>query len=152
MPPPPWSVYHDDLLVADNVELLRLVKADKVKWSREDPLVAERAGSNAFEDYPADRLHEVEAPAVAVSVFRRDCLRARGIDWPDLIDRWGDDYGIAVIGAGAVRLAGQGVIKWPNSQDESHCMIYTREGTQKSPKDSKRLAKLTKMLASPPRR
>lgn len=118
-----------------------------VKWA--DDSSVERIGKNAFQDYPADRLHEVGAPAVAVSVFRASCLAARDLGWEDLRSRWGEHYGVAMITAGAARECGQGIVKWPNDQDISHAMIFVTVGSAKTRSHQKQLSDAAVLLHPP---
>jgi hypothetical protein len=118
-----------------------------VKWST-DRTTAERIGKNAFQDYPADRLEEVGAPAVAVSVFLTSCFSARGLSWDDVRRLFGEEYGVALIEAGAARGQGQGITRG-STQESSHAMIFAKSGAQKTRAQQASLA-ASAVLVHPP--
>ena len=85
MPPDPSSVYEDDLSIPDDECLYRLVTAQNTKFENGVPI---RGATNAFQDYPAAKLPEVGAPAVAVSVHLQSKLSETGITATDLAASW----------------------------------------------------------------
>lgn len=100
MPPDPSSVYGDDPTIGNNELLYRMVTKKNTKLVNGS---AVRGGTNAFQDYPPDRLSEAGAPAVAVSVYLESELRANGLSVADLAERWGQGYGVVSIRASEVR-------------------------------------------------
>lgn len=147
MPPDPCEVYRDNLFVPGHEILVRVLHPRMVKWG--DGGTAERIGKNAFQDYPADRLHEVGAPAVAVSVYLTSCLVANGRTWDDVRLQWGDEYGVAHITAEAARAAGQGIIRWSTDAEVSHAMVFTRSGSKKSRSQQSALANAAELIHAP---
>ncbi len=110
---------------------------------------AVRGGTNAFQDYPPDKLDEVGAPAVAVSVYLASELEASGLSVQDLWERWGQGYGIVSITAGDARAAEQGVVRWPTEDHPEHAMIFCLSGQKKTAGQSKRLARMSVVCISP---
>lgn len=109
-----------------------------------------RAATNAFQDYPENRLQDAGVPAVAVSIFLDSVMQAAGTTIDDLLARRGGSYGVATVTAGCVRAEGQGVVRWPTKLDPEHGMIFSLSGAKKSNGQSKRIAKASRILALPP--
>lgn len=148
MAPDPFDVYEDDLSIRDEERLYRLILASNTKF--DETGTAERAATNAFQDYPEDRLADVGAPAVAVSVYLESAMIAQGTSPEDLVSRWGVQYGVAVVTAADARSEQQGVTRWPRDGQPEHGMIFSKVGRKKSNGQSKRLAKLSSIVIPPP--
>ena len=146
MPPDPSSVYEDDQTVTDDELLYRMVTKKNTKF--EDG-IAVRGGSNAFQDSRSDKLKELMVPAVAVSVYLGSQLRSNGLSATDLAVRWGQGYGVVSIRAGDARSEGQGIVRWPTDDEPEHAMIFCLSGGKKTGGQSKRLARVSRMVVSP---
>lgn len=148
MAPDPSEVYSDDASVPDGELLFRMILASNTKFDEQG--TALRAGTNAFQDYPESGLGEVGAPAVAVSVYLESALNDHSVEPPDLVARWGSEYGIASITAGQARAEGQGIVRWPMDGHPEHGMIFCLEGSRKTSGQSKRLARASTIVIPPP--
>ena len=146
MPPDPSSVYADDPTIGDDEILYRMVSIGNTKYENG---TAVRGATNAFQDYPPDRLHETGSPAVAVSVYLDSELRAEGLSVVDLVERWGRGYGVVSIRASDARAEGQGIMRRPTNADPEHAVIFCLSGPKKSGGQSKRLAKASKVIIPP---
>ena len=145
----PGSVYEDDESIPDDEVLYRMILFSNTKWTESG--VAERAGTNAFQDRPEADLEELGVPAVAVSVHLESVMRQRGITANDLVQRWGEKYGVASILAGEARTLGQGIVRSPTPDAPEHGMIFAKVGPKKTGGQSKQLAKRSKVVIAPPR-
>lgn len=148
MAPDPSSVYEDDSTVPDDELLYRLILPSNTSY--DDAGGAVRAATNAFQDYPEDRLEDAGVPAVAVSIFLASVMDANGTTVDDLLARRDGRYGMASITAGEARAENQGVVRWPSEQDPEHGMIFCLSGAKKSNGQSKRLARASKIVVPPP--
>lgn len=135
--------------MADDDLLYRLIIATNTKWNGDH---AARAGSNAFDDVPEDRLAELGAPAVAVSVYIDSVMRQHGATLDDLLDRWGPKYGIAALRVSDARECHQGIVRDPRPEAPEHGMIFALEGPRKTRQQSRALAKASWIAKPPPRR
>lgn len=147
MIPNPGIVYQDDDSIPDDELIYRMISEGNTKWLDG---VAVRAGSNAFQDRPANELEALGVPAVAVSVYLESEMGERGVTPADLVSRWGDGYGVASITAGECRSHGQGIVRSPRPGHPEHGMIFVKEGATKSNRQSSRLAKASQIVIAPP--
>ena len=146
MPPDPSSVYDDDPTIGDDELLYRMVKRGNTKFYEG---VAVRGGTNAFQDIPPDRLEQVRAPAVAVSVFLGSELRSHGWSADDLVQSWGEPYGVVSIRARDARNENQGIVRLQRPGPPGHAMIFTCSGPKKTDGQSKRLARASVIVIAP---
>lgn len=147
MAPDPSSVYEDDPTVPDDELLYRLILPSNTSYDGAGQAV--RAATNAFQDYPEDRLEDAGVPAVAVSVFLDSVMKVNGTTVEHLLARREGRYGIASVTAGQARKQGQGIVRWPTEQDPEHGMIFSLTGPKKSNGQSKRLAKASDIVVPP---
>ena len=143
----PGSVYEDDESIPDDEVVYRMILVSNTKWTETG--AAERAGTNAFQDRPEADLEDLGVQAVAVSVHLDSEMRARGVTAEDLVERWGEKYGVASILAGEARSLGQGIVRWPTLNDPEHGMIFVKTGPKKTGGQSKQLAKRSKIVIAP---
>ncbi len=149
MPPDPSSVYADDPSIADDEVLYRVVTSHTTRFTNGD---AVQVNSNAFQDYPANRLDEVGTPAVAVSVYLASALEANGLSARDLLEQgWDSGYGVVSITAGEARAVNQGIVRWPTKAFPEHAMIFCLSGAKKSKSQRKSLAGKSRVVIAPPR-
>ncbi len=148
MAPDPSSVYEDDSSVPDEEVLYRLIIPSNTSYDEAGQAV--RAATNAFQDYPEDRLEDVGVPAVAVSIYLESVMKVRGTTVEDLLARRDGPYGMASIKAGEARAESQGIVRWPTEQDPEHGMIFCLSGAKKSGGQSRRLAKVSTIVVAPP--
>lgn len=147
MAPEPGDVYQDDPSILDNDLLYRMIKAGNTKWVDG---VADRAGTNAFQDRPESDLEQLQVPAVAVSIYIGSELAKSGRTPADLVGQWGPDYGVAAISAGTARGQGQGILRWPLEDGPEHGMVFVLQGPRKTGSQSKSLAKQSEIVIPPP--
>ena len=146
MPPDPSSVYDDDPTIGDDELLYRMVTQQNTKYVDG---IAVRGATNAFQDIPPDRLNRVKAPAVAVSVFLQSELGSNGLSADDLVQSWGEKYGVVSIRARDARNEDQGIVRWPIPAQPGHAMIFTCSGPKKTGGQSTRLAKASVVVIAP---
>ena len=146
MPPDPSSVYDDDPTIGDDELLYRMVTRQSTGYVDG---IAVRGGTNAFQDLPPDRLDRVGAPAVAVSVFLESELSSNGLSPDDLVQSWGEKYGVVSIRAGDARNEDQGIVRWPIPDQPGHAMIFSCSGPKKTGGQSTRLAKASVVVIAP---
>lgn len=111
--------------------------------------VAVRGATNAFQDTPAERLDVVAAPAVAVSVYLASEMQKNGSSAHDLVNTWGQEYGVVSITARDARNEDQGIVRWPTDKTPEHAMIFSLNGPKKTSGQSKRLARASKIVIPP---
>lgn len=145
--PEPGSVYEDDPSIPDDELVFRMINASNTKWVDG---VATRAATNAFQDRREEDLEDLGVPAVAVSVYLESEMRVHGTTPADLVERWGDRYGVASITAGEARAHGQGIVRNSQPGNPEHAMIFTKEGAKKSNGQSKKLAAASRIVIAPP--
>ncbi len=148
MAPDPSSVYEDDQTIEDDEVLYRLILPSNTKYDGTGKAV--RAATNAFQDYPEDRLEDVGVPAVAVSVFLSSVMSLNETSIDEILARRDGSYGLASITAGEARAEDQGIVRCPTTQDPEHGMIFCLAGARKSGGESKRLAKASTIVRPPP--
>lgn len=151
MAPQPSEEYSDDLTIEDGERLYRLITPGQTKYDEDD--VAVRPQTNAFQDYPIERLDAAGVPATAVSVFLESAMAEYETSIEDILARRDPSfrYGVAVITAGEARSERQGVVRYPTTSDPEHGMIFCLEGDRKSGGQSKRLARAARVLIAPRR-
>ena len=147
MAPDPFEAYQDDVSIPDSELLYRMITSGNTKF---EAGAAVRPQSNAFQDRRAEELPSLGVPAVAVSVYLESEMTKVSTTPADLVQRWGDAYGVASISAGEVRQAEQGVVRWPQPNHPEHGMVFALVGSKKTNGKSSKLAKAAKIVIPPP--
>lgn len=129
--------------------LFRRIFPGWVDWERSDEQGNPRIRRAAFQDYPAKRADEMKYPGACMSVGIASVLQEHDRT-PDHLVADHAGYGLASIGVGQARAAGQqGVMRWPTKLEPWHGVVFSKIGPRRTGAMEGELARSAKWIIVP---
>lgn len=143
---PPYSDEQDS--IDDDAILYRRIHPDHILWDQAGQERAPPISKSAFGDYPEDRALALGCPGPAMSVHLASVLRTQGREPGDLLQS--PSYGLVRLTAGDVRSYEQGVQYWPTDEDESHAVVFSKNGRKRTKSQEKKVRDSAEWVIVPP--
>jgi hypothetical protein len=150
MEPPPYeSLFRDDPEILDDDVLYRRISDMWIDWSTLDDLDRPRIRRAAFQDFSKAEANRRGLPRACMSVAVRSVLSEHGQDPIDLLQGWGEAYGLASISVREVRAREQGAMMSPTPEEPWHGVVFSKVGPKRTGAMEKGLAGVAQWVHIP---
>jgi hypothetical protein len=125
------SPFDDEPAIAADERLYRRIFPDWIDWTKIDAGGLPRIKRAAFQDYSAKRAVELGYPGACMSVGLGSVLAGHGREPLAMLEKVGQEYGLASLTAAEVRARDQGVMAWPTEEEPWHAVVFSRLGPKR---------------------
>ncbi|MGH9893857.1 MAG: hypothetical protein ACREA0_18105 [bacterium] len=150
MQPPAYvSPFSDDAQIADDDLLYRRISRLWIDWSPVKDSGQPRIRRAAFQDFKEAEAQARGLPGACMSVGVASVLQQNGREPMDLLEGWGEGYGLASLLVRDVRARKQGVTMSPTPDEPWHGIVFSMEGPKRTGSMEKGLAEVARWVHIP---